>query len=269
MKILELANKSFYTANGFIENENSLDILESYICFNHEVLKEFINIIISNTYKKYSDDISKKNKNMWKKYFPNSVIIDIKENRGHSFGIADSENAIIDYCKLENVKWICKCSNDVTLETKILNRHISGTSDLYHFNGISFEDLYINNFDYKKIYKNHFYPQTNFYFLNVEKIDYLYDKKYVDETYEYRLTIKNYNDKIWEHIQGWSCENFLKNCVRRNSLKSEYLLSEEEHENLCKIIDMYKIGDPSHKNLSICGVCHLQWPDKMVIECKF
>ena len=97
MKILELANKSFYTANGFIENENSLDILESYICFNHEVLKEFINIIISNTYKKYSDDISKKNKNMWKKYFPNSVIIDIKENRGHSFGIADSENAIIDY----------------------------------------------------------------------------------------------------------------------------------------------------------------------------
>lgn len=267
MKILELARISFYVANGFIENDESFDVLEGYINYNYDVLKEFKGIVIANTYKNYNNELVTKNRNLWQKYFPNTVTIDIKENRGHSFGIADSENALIDYCKDLNIEWICKCSNDVTSETKILERKISGDSDLYYFNGISYEDLYLYKFDFEKLYEEHFYPQTNFYFLRIGKIDYLYEKNYVDETYAYRLKIQNYNNKIWEYIPGWSCENFLKRCVKRNNLKSEYILTKQEHINLCKIIEMYKIGDPSHKNVSICGVCHLQWPDEMILEC--
>lgn len=265
MKLIELIKKSYFVANGYIEDESSLELLEGYINYNFDVLKEFKHIVIANTYKEYSDELSNINKNIWKKYFDNVELIDIKNNRGHSFGIADSENALISFCKNLDVEWICKCSNDVTIETKIFNREI-GDADLYYFNGISYEDLYLNNFDYEKIYNEHFYPQTNFYFLNISKIDYLYDEDYVNETYEYRLKIENYNNKIWEYIPGWSCENFLKRCVNRNNLKIEYFLSKEEHINLCKNINAYKIGDPSHKNVSICGVCHLQWPDKHILE---
>jgi len=67
-------------------------------------------------------------------------------------------------------------------------------------------------------------------------------------------------------VKGWSCENFLKECVKRNKLSKEYLLDFEKHKKLCDIIKIYKIGDPSHKNIMIDGVCHFQYPNQPIIE---
>ena len=128
-------------------------------------------------------------------------------------------------CKENKIEWLCKSANDTILNDDMLNIEIK-EADFYYLNGISYETLYLNDFDYEQIYQNHFIPQTNFYLINISKSDYLNDKQYLDETYEYSKTINNYNGKIWEYIKGWSCEDFLKNCVNRNNLSKFYLLNE-------------------------------------------
>ena len=265
MILKEIINKSYYVANGYIDSLDSINVLESYILYNLPFLKEFKGIIIATTYQQQDPSLINNNKKLWNSYFPNCILIDIEENRGHGFGIADSENALIDYCKINNIEWICKSSNDVIIQETILEK-IVDEADFYYFNGISYKDLYLNNFDFTKIFNEHLFPQTNFYLINISKIDYLYDKHYVDETYQYRLTIKDYNNKIWEYIPGWSCELFLKSCVERNNLTKYYLLDKEKHNNLCNVIKLHKIGDPSHKNIMIEGVCHFQYPEQSVIE---
>jgi hypothetical protein len=266
MKIADLVTNAWYVSNGYIDSFESIELLEGYILYNLSVLNKFERVVVATTYKEQSEDLINANCNLWKKYFKNCVTIDLKENRGHGFGIADSENALIEYCKENGVQWICKSSNDVLIKESLLDTDIEADHDFYYLNGISYEDLYLNGFDYEKIYKEHFYPQTNFYFIRTDKIDYLYDRNYVNETYEYRLTIPNYNNKIWEYIPEWSCENFLKKCVNRNGLNKRYLLNKEQHNILCELIKNYKIGDPSHKNIMIKGICHFQFPEQPILE---
>jgi hypothetical protein len=202
---------------------------------------------------------------MWEKYFPNCILIDSEINRGHNFGTADLDNLIVNWCNENNEEWLCKSANDVILQESFLYKEII-ESDFYYLNGISYETLFLNNFKHNLIFKDYFYPQTNFYFINVNKIDYLNDKQYLDETYEYSKTINNYNGKIWEYIKGWSCEDFLKNCVNRNNLSKFYLLNEFTHDKLCNTIKLNQIGDPSHKNVMIGGICHFHFPNYPVIE---
>ena len=62
-----------------------------------------------------------------------------------------------------------------------------------------YEGMVPFNFDYDRIIDEAFFPQTNFYFINVFKTDFINDKKYIDKTYEYSLDIPDYNGKIWEY----------------------------------------------------------------------
>jgi hypothetical protein len=265
MVLKEIINKSWYVANGFVESINSIKLLESYILYNLPILQKFKGIVISTTYKEQDPILIESNKKLWTKYFPTVILIDIKDNRGHSFGIVDSENALISYCKKNNIDWICKSSNDVLIQESILDQKIE-EADFYYTNGISYENLYLNNFNYEKIYNEHFFPQTNFYFIRVDKIDYIYDNDYINEIYQYILSIPNYTNKIWEYFPEWSCELSLKRCVERNKLKKYYLLNKDKHNILCETINVYKIGDPSHKNIMINGVCHFQYPDYQILE---
>ena len=103
-------------------------------------------------------------------------------------------------------------------------------------NGIGYGGMVKYNFDFDKIIKEDFYPQTNFYFINVYKTDFLNDKTFLNETYEYIKTIPDYNGKIWEYIQGWSCENLLKECIKRNNLPKLHLISLEKYRILLQVI---------------------------------
>ncbi len=266
MNLKQLINQSVYGTIGYISSQDDLDILEQYILHNFPVLKEFKKILIATNYKDPSNtDLILKNNKLWESYFSNCSYINNSINRGHNFGTADLDNLLFDYCKLYNIKWLCKSSNDVILQESILYKPIE-KADFYYLNGISYEDLHLNNFNYKKLFFEHFFPQTNFYFINVAKCDYLNDQNYLNETYEYVKTIPNYNNKVWEYIKGWSCENFLKNCVERNNLLKFYLLNEHTHNVLCNTIKLYQIGDPSHKNIMIEGICHFQYPNQNIIE---
>lgn len=262
MNLKKLINKSYYCSIGYVSCYEDLELIERYIIYNLPVLKEFKNhLIVTN----YSDILQEENTKLWKKYFPNCILIDLEENRGHSFGIADQENAIIDYCQQNGIDWICKSSHDVIFNQEILNIKIKDNSDFYYMNGIGYGGMEKYGFDLDKIAKNDFYPQTNFYFIDTTKIDYLYDKEYVDDTYNYIQNLENYSGRVWEHIEGWTCEDFLKDCINRNNLTKYHLVSDKKYRILLETIKRMQIHDCSHKNIMIEGICHFQYPDQQCL----
>lgn len=261
--IKQLANKSVYGTVGYISSQEDLELLEQYILYNLSVLKEFKQIIVATNYKSYPEFINE-NKLIWRKYFPNCVLFNSEINRGPAFGTADLDNIIFNYCVDNKIEWLFKSSNDVTIKELFLDKEIPEV-DFYYLIGISYEDLYLNNFNYKKIL-NKFFPQTNGYFINVSKCDYLVTNEFLNKTYKQVINIPGYDNKPWEYINEWSCELFLKKCVERNNLTKYYLLDENKHNILCEVVNMYKIGDPSHKNIMIDGICHFQYPEQQIIE---
>lgn len=264
MILKSIIKDSWFLSNGYIDSASCIDLLEQkYIQHNLSVLKQFKHIAVATTYSDFCDSLIKKNEALWKKYFPDCHVINVEKNRGHGFGIADSENALINLCKSKGGKWALKSSNDVIFNESILGINVPDV-DFIYLNGFKVEDLKNYNFNYTRHYNNYFYPQTNFYFIRADKIDYLYNENYINETYEYIKTIKDYNNCTWDYIDGWSCENFLKQCVERNDLKKYYLLDREYHIKLCKFVRGRRILDPAHKNMMISGICHFQFPEQKI-----
>jgi len=261
MNLKQLINKTTYGTIGYIASEDDLTRIEQYIVYNLKILNEFNKIIVATN---YGGDFQTQNTQIWKKYLPECIILDSPINRGHNFGTADLDNLIFDYCKKNNIEWLCKSANDILLQSGLLDVEIEN-ADFYYFNGFSFETIYKNNFDLETLINNHFTPQTNFYFINVSKVDYLNNKDYLDQTYEQVKQIDNYNGKIWEYIKNWSCEHFLADCIIRNNLKKQSLLNDQQYFSLFNLIKNYKIGDPSHKNIMINGVCHFHFPSQNII----
>jgi hypothetical protein len=266
MNLKQLINKSIYGTIGYISSQDDLNLLEQYILYNLPVLKEFKRIAVFTNYKDYSNgDLILNNNQLWTKYFPNCVYINNPTNRGHNFGTTDLDNLAVKYCKLREDEWLCKSSNDVILQEEILDKQIE-EADFYYLNGIGYGGMIPYNFDFNKIINEDFYPQTNFYFLNVSKIDYLNDQAYLDKTYQYIQNIPNYNGKIWEYVKGWSCEDFLKNCIERNKLLKYHLIPEKKYLSLLQLVKDNQIHDSSHKNIMIEGVCHYQYNNQQIIK---
>ena len=261
MLLKEIINKSCYGVIGYISSLKDIDKAEQYILYNLPTLKNFNQILVATNYS--TPELIDINHQLWKKYFPDCVLIDSKTNRGHNHGNADLDNMLFDYCKTNNIKWLCKSAIDTILQEYILTKEVE-EADFYYLDGISYEDLYLNNFNYDKILNEHLHPQTNFYIIDVSKCDYLNNKEYLDSTFEEIKYIPNYNGKIWEYIDGWSCEGFLRKCMERNNLKKYYLVK-DNHNKLCDAIKLYQIGDPSHKNIMIEGICHFHYPDQNII----
>jgi hypothetical protein len=264
MVIRELINKSVYGTIGYISSEDDINKLEQYIIYNLPILKEFKQIIVATNYLNI-DLFCNSNKELWTKYFPKCVLIDSFINRGHNHGNADLDNILFKYCKEENIEWLCKSANDSIIHECLLNKKIE-EADFYYSNGIGAGGMIKYDFNFDRIMNELFYPQTNFYFINVSKCDYLNNKKYLDETYEHIQTTSEYNGRIWEYIPGWSCEDFLKQCVERNNLIKYHLISQEKYRNLLQVIKDFNINDSSHKNIMIEGICHLQYSEQQILE---
>jgi hypothetical protein len=262
MVIRELVNKSTYGTIGYIDSQESINQVEVYIQHNLPILQEFQNIIIATNFS--SSEWEEAYNLMWVNYFPKCILITSPENRGHNHGYVDLDNLIFNHCKENNIEWLCKSANDSIMTEDLLDKQV-GEADFYYLNGIGVGGMVKYEFDNKRIIDEDFYPQTNFYFINVSKTDYLNDKQYADETYEYIKSLPEYNGRIWEYIEGWSCELFLSNCVERNNLKKEHLIPEEKYISLLDSIKQYNIHDCSHKNIMIEGVCHFHFPEQNVL----
>ena len=262
MKLKKIINKSYYGSVNYIGSIEDLGTIEQYLLYNISILKEFKNLIIATN---YSGDFKIQNAKLWKKYFPNCVLIDLEKNRGHSFGTADLDNAIINYCKQHSIDWVCKTSQDVIFDKSILEMEVEEKKNFYYMNGIGYGGMEKYGFDLDKIESEYFYPQTNFYFLNTTKIDYLNDEDYLNETYEYIQGVKDYNGRIWEYIEGWTCEDFLKECITRNNISKYDLVPSKKYRILLETIKHLQIHDCSHKNIMIEGICHFQHPNQSVL----
>jgi hypothetical protein len=264
MLLKELINKSVYGTIGYISSESDIEALESYLLYNLPTLKKFKQIIVATNYSSL-EQLPYINKNLWETYFPGCILLDSKVNRGHNHGYTDLDNMLVDYCKENNIEWLCKGANDIIIQNTILDKEI-GDADFYYLNGIGYGGMANYNFDYEKIIAEDFYPQTNFYFINTSKIDYLNNKEYLDETYNKISNIPDYNGKIWEYIPYWSCEDFLKQCIQRNNLIKEHLIPQDKYRILLNTVKGYNIHDCSHKNIMIEGICHFPNTDEPIIE---
>tara|TARA_Y100000385_G_scaffold159288_1_gene165218 strand:+ start:1345 stop:2145 length:801 start_codon:yes stop_codon:yes gene_type:complete len=264
MQVKDLVNKSWYSTVGYIDSIEDVRTLERYIKYNLVFLKKFKGIITAINFNPNNPDLRCKNEEVWNKYFDDVIQLESPINRGYNFGVADLDNLVVDYCKKHNLEFICKSDNDMLLELGFLENNIE-ESDFYYFNGVGFGGLQSYDFDLERVFNEEFFPQTNFYFINVSKIDYLNDKEYLDETYNQVQSIENYNGKIWEYFEGWTCEKFLSNCIERNGLSKSHLIQDATYRKLLKHIFDNRIIDCSHKNIMIEGICHYHFPDKPVI----
>jgi hypothetical protein len=266
MILKDIINKSYYGTVGYIGNEEDIDRLEQYINLNLPVLSQFKGIITATTFGKNNpEELYKKTLELWVQYFPTSENINNGISRGHSFGAADNDNSIIDFCKEHQIDWVCKSAYDVALFEECLNIKIE-EADFYYLEGVSQYNILINNSDFETLSSKHFSPQTNFYFINTNKIDYLNSKSFINESYDYSLRLPEYNGRIWEYVEGWSNENLLKYCVIRNGLKKQHLINKEKYKKLCDAVTLYNVGDPSHKNILIDGICHYHHHDQKIIK---
>jgi hypothetical protein len=264
MFLKEIINKSVYGTTGYISSQDDIDKLESYILYNLPVLKEYKQIIVATNYKNYPE-LTIENTQLWKKYFPDCIILDSKINRGHSFGTADLDNSVFDYCKENNIEWLCKSDNDMIVQESILKNEIE-EADFYYLNGIGYGGMVKYNFNFDRIINEDFYPQTSFYFINIFKTDYLNNIEFLNKTYEYIQTISDYNGKIWDYVDGWSCETFLKNCIERNKFTKYHLISQSKYYLLLQHVKDKIIHDCSYKNIMIEGVCHYQYLNQYITE---
>lgn len=262
MNLKTLINKSVYGTIGYITSQNDINLLEQYILYNFDILKEYKQIIIATNFKEYPL-LVQEHSLMWRKYFPDCILLNSTVNRGHSLGTADLDNMLFDYCKDHEIDWLCKSSNDMIFEQTLLTIQIND-ADFYYLNGIGFGGMTQYNFDFNRIIQEDFYPQTNFYFINVSKCDYLNDKNHITEIYNKINKLTNYNNKAWEY--GFrSCEALLKETVESHNLLKFHLLSTEKYIILLDIIQKYQMHDPSHKNIMINGICHYHDNNQHVI----
>lgn len=265
MKLKEIVNKSVYGTTGYVGSLDDLNKLQQYILYNYNVLKEFKQVIVATNYNRDAVSwIKPITENIWRKYFPDCVLLSPFENRGHNFGTADLDNLVFDYCKVNNEEWLCKSDNDVILNPEMLDIDVA-EADFYYLNGIGYGGMDKYQYDNNQIISKDFYPQTWFYFINVSKTDFINDKSYLDKTFP-TTKLPNYNGRIWEYIDGWSCENFLRQCIWRNNLTKWHLIEESKYRKLLDVVKMYQIHDCSHKNIMISGICHLQYPKQPVLD---
>ncbi len=262
MNLKQLINKSIYGTIGYISSQDDLDLLEQYILYNLPVLKEFKKIVVATN---YGSPLQNENTQLWKKYFPECIIIDSELNRGHNIGTADLDNLVFDWCKENNEEWLCKSANDIILQESVLENQIE-EADFYYLTSVGYGALFPPfEVTVEKVYgtNEYFYPQTNFYFINAFKIDYINPKDHLDEIHTILQTTTDPNKKAWDY--GFrTCEVLLKESVERNNLFVFNLAPKDKFSILFNMIKNYQIHDPSHKNIMIEGICHFQYSNQQI-----
>ncbi len=134
MNLKDIINKSWYGSIGFINDDLDIELLGSYLLHNKPVLDEYKGHIFAFTYNKLNEEYLK---NTITFLYPDAKIILLDKNRGHNFGTADLDNTIFDYCKENDIEWLCKSSNDILLQPEVLKIPIE-KADFYYMNGIGY-----------------------------------------------------------------------------------------------------------------------------------
>ena len=256
----DVIRRSVYGTTGYLEDEQDLEVLERTIVRNLPILRCFRQIIVATNYGEANRSaLAPGNTSLWRRYFPDCVILDSPFNRGHSIGTSDLDNLLFDHCKANAIPSLCKGSNDVLLDERVLEIPVS-EGQFYFLQAVSYNALRQQDFDLSPFTTGFFFPQTTFYAIDVNATDYLVDKDFLERSWRIVNRIPDYNGRIWEHIPGWSCEHLLRQCVLRNRLTRAPLMTDEQFQQVLQIVIDQQIEDCSLKGLSINGIRHAQTP---------
>lgn len=265
MILHSLLNKSCYATIATI-TEDSFDKLNLFMQYNVDLIKQFPQVIIS-TNSLEDTPIRKINQyhNTWRRMVPNCVILHSDKNRGHMFGTIDLEEAILKYVKknTEGIQYLWKSMDDVITTTELLDVEVE-EAEFYYLPGFSYESIQKagGKENLRKIYDafdSGFYtPQTPFFILDITSIDNLYGSDIDTKISIYEeVKARNPSVKPWEvpfNIK-FDCETHLGRTTK--DLK-KFCLLKDQFEDLLDMVEINKIGDPSHKNIYFekLGVCH-------------
>ncbi len=256
VKFGEVVARSAYGTIGYVEKPGDVALLERNLRHNWPVLEAFRTVLVATNYGgESSRELAALNAEAWRRHVPGCVLLDSPVNRGHSIGTSDLDNLLFDHCKANGIDWLCKGANDVLLGPPVLNIEVE-TADFYFLNAVSCRALRGLDVDLETIGPGFFFPQTNFYAIDVGRTDFLVDKELLDRSYAIVNRIPGYNGRIWEHIPGWSCESLLRKCVLRNRLTRCHLMDADQFTRLLRLVRERGIEDCSLKNLTINGICH-------------
>lgn len=276
MKIKELLPHSVFGTIATVKDEFSIRKLDLFLGYNYSFISQFQNIVLCiNSIEGTSEDVIKKYKEFWNLNFPESVIIEHEDNRGHMFGTIDLEESILQYIKeeLPEIKYLFKSMDDVITSDILLEVEVP-EADFYYLPGFSYESIQKAG-SKEKLY--HIYetfesgfwtPQTTFFILNIDGIDCLYGND-IDSKYNVYKKQKKSNPSIkpWEISFDikFDCETHLGRTVRN---KKKYCLISNKFKELLTLVETYPIGDPAHKNIYFkdIGVCHYHFFDNPVLE---
>lgn len=277
MKLKDVIHETAYCSIGCITKPQDIETLEQYLLYNKDVISKFPKIIVSLT---KTDNISFNEMVSYVNVFPkifgeDKCFVDVRNNKGHSFGFTDLDKTVLLKAKELGFKWACKSTNDVLLTEALLEVEMSdaeffflqghgytGINSYYKLNvDLAVDSFSDNGYEY-------FFPQTNFFIINLD-IDFLCDDLWFDDLYNKCINDTDYvRNKTQTEYKYLLCEIVLRDCVIRNKLKSKHLIGKEGYRTLLNTIVHNGISDSSHKNIMFteCGVCHYHFKDQPVIE---
>jgi len=258
-------------------NKNAFK-LQSYVDLNMSWLQKFSQIIFSLN---GDHQVCQNFINEFKIKYPNiePILLLSESNLGHTFGILDTDRQIYEYCrdtKNRDIQYVWKFSGDVIANDTIFDIEIDDSCDFFYINNVGTPSL-INTTKEQLLEdmmsQKYFYPQTNYYIYknkiqrwypprdNIIKLKNMYDeiKKEHPNYYPWDAISKEDAGLPADANSGCACEAFLAQTVIENNLKKQCLLSREDTKKILDLIDEYRIGDGSHKNIlytNVGGLCH-------------
>ncbi len=257
MRFGEVVARSVYGSVGYLQEPRDATVLERNLRHNLPVLRLFRGVVVATNYGGESTrELSALSRETWRRHVPGCVLLDSPLNRGHSIGTADLDNMVFDHSKASGAEWLCKGANDILLDPPVLDIEVE-PADFYYLDAISSRMPPRIDGEHGEAAPGFFFPQTNFYAIDVGKTDFLVEKELLDRSFAIVGRIPGYNGRIWEHIPNWSCENLLRKCVQRNGLRRCSLMDDAQFSSLLRLVRERGIEDCSLKNLAINGICHV------------
>lgn len=268
MKLQSITSKSCYATIATI-TEDSMEKLKLFHQYNEGLIKQFSHVIISTN---SLDDTSMHTINLyhntWRKLVPNCIILNSTVNRGHMFGTIDLEEVILKYVKRElpEVQYLWKSMDDVITTSDLLDLDVE-EAEFYYLPGFSYESIQKagGKQNLHKVYQAFdsglYTPQTTFFILDVTNIDTIYGNDIDTKIAIYEeVKARNPSVKPWEvpFNTKFDCETHLGRTTK--DLK-KFCLLKDQFKDLLDMVELNKIGDPSHKNIYFekLGVCHYHY----------
>ena len=277
MILQSLLPDSIFGTIATVRGEESLEKAHGFIEYNRPFISRFPRVAVAlNKFDDCSPAIMAKYKQMWMDAFPEAGCWSVDHNRGHMFGTIDLDESLVRYAKsyFKPFPWLFKSTEDMLLDNKIIENEVK-RADFYYLPSFSYETISQNGgmIGIKNMLKKHIYPivpQTNFFVLNLKKVQSLYGPDVNEKAKKYHYAVRAQpNLKPWE----FKCDDGIKFDMETllyestKSLSKFSLLSDESVGKLCNFVNGNLVGDPSHKNIFFneLGLCHYHFHEDNVI----